>query len=231
MGRVGERGWGATNWGGPAAVAVTMGLRGQRDPRIARGAAAGAGGDAGLGQHLGPAVYLFTQQQPNGAGGGGERKRLASAGQRAAGVPPHPWHCPPRACAAPQPAGHASGGRRDEATGPPEPARGSLARGAPSPRPRAHPRPHAAAHPPERGLWVGAACGRGGRPDAGMLGRASGRHSYSPYAAGRRRTGKGSSPKGSLDSLPRTPSVRLTVRGRRGGTGAGDTGKGLQRPR
>ncbi|XP_068517360.1 rho GTPase-activating protein 45 isoform X1 [Anas acuta] len=43
-----------------------------------------------------------------------------------------------------------------------------------------------------------------------MLGRASGRHSYSPYAAGRRRTGKGSSPKGSLDSLPRTPSVRLT---------------------
>lgn len=105
VGRVGERGWGAANWGGPAVVAVTMGLRGQRDPWTAWGAAAGAGGDAGLGQRLGPAVYLFTQQQPNGAGGGGERKRLASAGQRAAGVPPHPWHCPPRACAAPQPCG------------------------------------------------------------------------------------------------------------------------------
>ncbi|XP_035203980.1 rho GTPase-activating protein 45 isoform X1 [Oxyura jamaicensis] len=43
-----------------------------------------------------------------------------------------------------------------------------------------------------------------------MLGRAAGKHSYSPYAAGLRRTGKGSSPKGSLDSLPRTPGVRLT---------------------
>lgn len=81
---------------------------------------------------------------------------------------------------------------------------------------------------------MGAACGHGGWLDAGMLGRASGRHSYSPYAAGRRRTGKGSSPKGSLDSLPRMPSVRLMVRGRRGGDralGAGGTGKGLQWPR
>ena len=46
-----------------------------------------------------------------------------------------------------------------------------------------------------------------------MLGRAAGRNSYSPYAAGRRRTGKATSPKHSLDSLPRSPSVRLTVRG------------------
>eukprot|EP00076_Gallus_gallus_P034497 XP_025000035.1 rho GTPase-activating protein 45 isoform X8 [Gallus gallus] len=43
-----------------------------------------------------------------------------------------------------------------------------------------------------------------------MLGRAAGRNSYSPYAAGRRRTGKATSPKHSLDSLPRSPSVRLT---------------------
>lgn len=46
-----------------------------------------------------------------------------------------------------------------------------------------------------------------------MLGRAAGRNSYSPYAAGRRRTGTANSPKRSLDSLPRSPSVRLTVRG------------------
>ncbi|XP_052521385.1 rho GTPase-activating protein 45 isoform X3 [Tympanuchus pallidicinctus] len=43
-----------------------------------------------------------------------------------------------------------------------------------------------------------------------MLGRAAGRNSYSPYAAGRRRTGTASSPKRSLDSLPCSPSVRLT---------------------
>ncbi|XP_061330602.1 rho GTPase-activating protein 45 isoform X1 [Pezoporus flaviventris] len=43
-----------------------------------------------------------------------------------------------------------------------------------------------------------------------MLGRAGGKRSYSPYSAGRRRTGKASAPKGSLDSLPHTPAVRLT---------------------
>lgn len=107
VGRVGERGWGAANWGDPAVVAVTMGLRGQRDPRTARGAAAGAGGDAGLGQRLGPAVYLFTQQQPNGAGGGREEapRLRGAAGGRGSSAPvalpaprlrcaPAPWDMP-----------------------------------------------------------------------------------------------------------------------------------------
>ncbi|KAM9215565.1 rho GTPase-activating protein 45 [Leptosomus discolor] len=43
-----------------------------------------------------------------------------------------------------------------------------------------------------------------------MLGRAAGRNSYSPYLAGRRRTGKTDSPKRSLDSLPHAPAVWLT---------------------
>ncbi|XP_074707698.1 rho GTPase-activating protein 45 isoform X2 [Strix uralensis] len=43
-----------------------------------------------------------------------------------------------------------------------------------------------------------------------MLGRAAGRNSYSPYSAGRRRTGKTNSPKRSLDSLPHAPAVWLT---------------------
>ncbi|XP_015741765.1 rho GTPase-activating protein 45 isoform X2 [Coturnix japonica] len=44
-----------------------------------------------------------------------------------------------------------------------------------------------------------------------MLSRAAGRNSYSPYAAaGRRRTGATDSSKQTLDSLPRSPSVRLT---------------------
>ncbi|XP_074019838.1 rho GTPase-activating protein 45 [Numenius arquata] len=43
-----------------------------------------------------------------------------------------------------------------------------------------------------------------------MLGRAAGRNSYSPYSAGRRRTGKAHLPTGSLDSLPHAPAVRLT---------------------
>ncbi|KAM6189272.1 rho GTPase-activating protein 45 [Sarcoramphus papa] len=43
-----------------------------------------------------------------------------------------------------------------------------------------------------------------------MLGRAAGRNSYSPYSAGRRRTGKANSPKRSLDSLPHAPAVWLT---------------------
>lgn len=58
-----------------------------------------------------------------------------------------------------------------------------------------------------------------------MLSRAAGRNSYSPYTAGRRRTGKANSPKRSLDSLPHSPTVWLTVRPGaphgcwRGGTG------------
>lgn len=48
--------------------------------------------------------------------------------------------------------------------------------------------------------------------DGGMLGRAGGRRSYSPYLAGHRRTGNANAPKRSLDSLPHALAVRLTVR-------------------
>ncbi|XP_064590357.1 rho GTPase-activating protein 45 isoform X1 [Zonotrichia leucophrys gambelii] len=90
----------------------------------------------------------------------------------------------PRACA-PLPVRAATPGWH-HADRDPEPLGGSLAQDT-HPRPRPHP----------RGLWVAA---------SGMLGRAAGRKSYSPSAA----AGRAHHPQRSLDSLPRTPTVRLT---------------------
>uniref|UniRef100_A0A8C4V4L5 Rho GTPase activating protein 45 n=1 Tax=Falco tinnunculus TaxID=100819 RepID=A0A8C4V4L5_FALTI len=59
-----------------------------------------------------------------------------------------------------------------------------------------------------------------------MLGRAAGRKSYSPYLAGRRRTGKANSPKRSLDSLPHAPAVWLTDLSRKDCLEAPGTGPG-----
>lgn len=116
-----------------------------------------------------------------------KRKRFSSVGRPADGVPqPAPrLRCSPT-----------------HGTGPPASARPQLLAGSPIPIPIPSPR----FCPAEVYGWAQPA-------GAGMLGRAAGRNSYSPYAAGRRRTGTANSPKRSLDSLPRSPSVRLTVRG------------------
>lgn len=105
---------------------------------------------------------------------------------RLGGAPP--GHCPPRACA---PACGTWAEKGLGRQGPREPTCGSLVRGT-------HPCPRAR----ERGTWVVV---------GGMLGRAAGRRSYSPYSAGRRRMGTAASPKRSLDSLPHAPTVWLTV--------------------
>lgn len=192
--RAAAKGRRTRRWG-----AAAEGLGRAEKPPTQPGAGAGAGGRLGPGSPGASALscrgFIYLRAPP-GAGGCG-RKRLACAGRPAAGAPlrtpalPAPRLRPP----APQPAEHgARRGRCDGADGAREPARGSVARGT-------HPRPPP--HPRVRGLWVA-----GG----GMLGRAAGRKSYSPYSAGRRSTGKADSPRRSLDSLPHAPAVRLTVR-------------------
>lgn len=177
----------------------------------------GAGGRLGSGRP-GPAalpyIYLLVGTPPSAGGVREEAPRLRGAG-RQPGLLCTPRHCPPRACA-----GRAWGEtglvRRGLRWGPRAHPWLLSKKGHPSPSLSPPSSPTPPPYPRERGLWVA---------DGGMLGRAAGRNSYSPYTAGRRRTGKADSPKRSLDSLPHSPTVWLTVRPgaphgcRRGGTG------------